>query len=167
MLDTARLYLREQTEEDLERLYQIYSSENITRYMEGLYDDREEELEFTRAYIENMYKFYGYGIWLVCLKENDEVIGRAGLSNRQVDGVNELELGYVIDEKYQGCGYAYEACTAVCEFAKEWLYVEKLVCFIEKKNIPSVRLAEKLGFYLVTEVCAGKEKIFAYYKKIL
>lgn len=167
MLDTARLYLREQTEEDLERLYQIYSSENITKYMEGLYDDREEELEFTRAYIENMYKFYGYGIWLVCLKENDKVIGRAGLSNRQVDGINELELGYVIDEQYQGCGYAYEACTAVCEFAKEQLYAEKLVCFIEKKNIPSVRLAEKLGFYPVTEVCAEKEKIFAYYKKIL
>ncbi len=135
--------------------------------MEGLYDDREEELAFTRAYIENMYKFYGYGIWVVCLKENGEVIGRAGLSNRQVDGVNELELGYVIDEKYQGFGYAYEACMAVCEFAKERLYVDKLVCFIEKKNIPSVRLAEKLGFYLVTEVCVDREKIFAYYKKIL
>lgn len=167
MLDTARLYLREQTEEDLERLYQIYSSENITKYMEGLYDDREKELEFTRAYIENMYRFYGYGIWLVCLKENDKVIGRAGLSNRQVDGVNELELGYVIDEEYQGCGYAYEACVAVCKFAKERLCVENLVCFIEKKNLPSIRLAEKLGFYFVTEVCAGKKKIFAYYKKIM
>lgn len=135
--------------------------------MEGLYDDREEELEFTRAYIENMYKFYGYGIWLVCLKENDEIIGRAGLSNRQVDGVNELELGYVIGEAYQGSGYAHEACVAVCEFAKEQLYADKLVCFIEKENIPSVKLAEKLGFYHVMDIYAEKEKIFAYYKKIL
>lgn len=167
MLDTERLYLREQTEEDLDRLYEIYSSENITRYMEGLYDNREEELEFTRAYIKNMYQFYGYGVWIVCLKENDEIIGRAGLSNRMVDGINELELGYVIGEEYQGKGYAVEVCSAICRFAKEWLCAGKLVCFMRKENIPSIRLAKKLGFDYVTEVAVEEGDIFAYYEKVL
>lgn len=161
------MYLREQTEGDLERLYEIYSSEKITRYIEGLCDDRQEELEIIKAYIENMYHFYGYGIWLICLKENDEIVGRAGLSNRMVDGENKLELGYVIDERYQHMGYALEACMAVCEFAKEQLYAEELVCLIEKENIPSASLAEKLGFDYVTDICVTKEKIFAYYKKVL
>ncbi len=123
-------------------------------------------MEFTKAYINNMYKFYGYGIWLVCLKANNKIIGRAGLSNREVDGVNMLELGYVIGEEYQSKGYAFEACNAVCEFAENTLYKNELVCFIRKENIPSVRLAEKLGFELVDYV-QSEDNVYAYYLKKL
>lgn len=161
------MYLREQTLDDLDRLYELYASEKITRYIEGLYENREEEVEFTRSYIENMYQFYGYGIWVVCLKENDEIIGRAGISNRIVDGINELELGYVIGEAYQGMGYAFEACMAICAFAKEQLYAEHMICFMEKENIPSVRLAKRLGFCYVTEVEAEEGKKLSYYRKLL
>lgn len=161
------MYLREQTLDDLDRIYELYASEKITRYIEGLYENREEELEFTRSYIENMYQFYGYGIWVVCLKENDEIIGRAGISNRIVDGINELELGYVIGEAYQGMGYAFEACVAICTFAKEQLCAEHMICFMEKENIPSVRLAERLGFCHVTEVETEEGKKLSYYKKPL
>ena len=166
MLDTDRLYLREQTIHDLDRLYEIYSSENITKYMEGLYEDYEEEYNFTLAYIKNMYNFYGYGIWLVVRKEDDEIIGRAGLSNREVDGEIKLELGYVIADEYQNYGYAYEACKAICRFVKEFLYEEEIVCFIRKENISSIKLAEKLGFkYLMNVMHEEKEYIY-YMKKI-
>ena len=55
------------TTEDLDILYEIYSYPEITRYMEDLYEDREEEEEFTRNYIKCMYHFYGYGIWAMRL----------------------------------------------------------------------------------------------------
>lgn len=147
-------------------MYEIYEPKSITRYMEALYEDRQEELKFTRAYIKNMYQFYGYGIWLVCLKDTDEIIGRAGISNREVDGENQLELGYVIGEEYQCQGYAFEACEAICEFAKKQLEAKELVCFMDKENLSSVRLAEKLGFQYMGEILA-EEKYFAYYKKKL
>ena len=164
MLDTDRLYLREQTIKDLDRLYEIYSSSNITRYMEGLYEDYEEEYNYTLAYIKNMYNFYGYGFWLVVRKEDDEIIGRAGLSNREVDGEIKLELGYVIAEEFQNQGYAYEVCKAICEFVKEFLYENEIVCVMKRENIPSIKLAEKLGFTYDTEVTNEGEN-YCYYRK--
>lgn len=160
------MYLREQTIKDLDRLYEIYSSSNITRYMEGLYEDYEEEYNYTLAYIKNMYDFYGYGIWIVVRKEDDVIVGRAGLSNREVDGETKLELGYVIAEEYQNQGYAYEICKAICGFVKKFLYENEIVCFMKKENIPSIKLAEKLGFNFVEDVINEEETYCCYKKKI-
>ncbi len=162
--------MREIQLKDLDKLYEIYAGKGITDYMEGLYKNRIKEEAFTKAYIENMYYFYGYGIWVVCLKENDEIIGRAGISNREVDNENKLELGYVIAVPYQHKKYAYEACEAICRFAKDELLAKELVCFIEKDNITSIRLAKKLKFEFVKNVqtdLGDSQKMFAYYKKIL
>lgn len=160
------MYLREQTVNDIQRMYEIYSSENITRYIENLYEDFEEEYNFTIAYINNMYNFYGYGIWAVVRKEDDIIIGRAGLSNREVDGENKLELGYIIDEQYQNQGYAYEACKAICDFVKEKLFENEIVCFIRKENIASIKLAEKLGFDFIADII-NEWGTFRYYKIIM
>lgn len=150
--------------------------------MEGLYENRVEEEEFTEAYIQNMYQFYGYGIWVVCLKENDRVIGRAGLSNRQVDGNTELELGYVIEFSEQHKGYAIEACTGILKFAKEKLDAKRVVSFIRTENVVSRKLIEKLGFQYIKDILIADgdvnhkqddannntpKKLFAYYIKIL
>ena len=51
----------------------------------------EEEKEFQRAYIENMYRYFGYGLWLVFSKETGELIGRAGLEHREYHEETELE----------------------------------------------------------------------------
>lgn len=134
--------------------------------MEGLYEDYEEEYNYTLAYIKNMYNFYGYGFWLVVRKEDDEIIGRAGLSNREVDGETKLELGYVIAEEFQNQGYAFEICEAICGFVKDLLFENEMVCFMKKENVASKKLAEKLGFIYVEDVTSEGEK-YCYYKKVL
>lgn len=142
--ETNRLILREMTVKDLPALYEIYQG-NVLHFVEPLYD-YPKELEFTENYIENMYGFYGYGLWLVIRKSDDRIIGRAGLSNRMVDGENEVELGYLIGEAYQGNGYAYEACSSILDYAFERLRLPRLICCIDKENLPSIRLAGKLDF---------------------
>lgn len=158
------MYLREIEVDDLEALYDIYSEKGMTDYIEPLYEDKSEEEKFTRAYIDNMYRFYGYGIWLVCLKENDKIIGRAGLSNREVDGENKLEIGYLIGKQYWRQGYAFEICNAICDYARDELFAEELVAFMDRKNVASIRLAEKLKFIFMGYV---SEDEMVYYKRIL
>ena len=139
----------------MDRLYEIYSEPGITEYMEGLYDDIEEEREFTREYIRHMYGFYEYGIWTVCLKDGT-VIGRAGICHREINGEMELEVGYVIAKMYQNKGYGTEAVRAAVEYAETRLEVSHLNAFIRKGNIPSVKLVEKLDFtYLMDTVLDG------------
>ena len=96
--ETERCIIRELALEDIDALFELYRDEELTKYTEPLFD-YEEEMEYQRAYINNMYRFFGYGTWLVFLKDTGELIGRAGLEHREYHGEIELELGYLIREK--------------------------------------------------------------------
>ena len=69
--------------EDVEDFYRIYADPSITRFMEGLYPDVEQEKEYVREYIEKVYTFFEFGVWTVVEKESGSVIGRAGFSYRE------------------------------------------------------------------------------------
>ena len=98
-----------------------------------------------------MYGFYGYGLWVVYDKESGNLVGRIGLENREIDGKLEVELGYVIGTKYQRKGYAYECCMKVMEYAFDELAMEGIFLCTNKNNLPSIKLAKKLGFELYAE----------------
>ena len=149
--ETDRLIIRETKVEDVEKFYEIYSEPEITAYMEDLYEDINEEIEFTKSYIENMYKFYEYGMWTVCLKDGT-IIGRAGLCHREINGELELEVGYVIDKKHQNQGYATEALNASLAYAKERLDAKSVNAFIRQGNEASVAVARNAGFKYVETV---------------
>ena len=93
--ETDRCLIRELSLSDLPALYELYDKPGMTDFVEPLYD-YETELEYQKAYIENMYGFYEYGMWLVFSKETGELIGRAGLEHD--------ELGYMIAPKFQNQG---------------------------------------------------------------
>ena len=84
-----------ETEEGIETFFELYGDGEIDKYTDQLYP-YEEEKEFQRAYIENMYRYFGYGLWLVFSKETGKLIGRAGLEHREYHEEIELELGYII-----------------------------------------------------------------------
>lgn len=142
---TKRTVIRELSLDDLDDLFRLYADDKISEFTECLYP-YEEEKTFQQAYIENMYRFYGYGMWLVFSQETGELIGRAGLEHREYDGEIELELGYVIGVKHQRQGYATEVCQAIIQIAQCMTDFSRINCLIHAGNISSIRLAEKLGF---------------------
>lgn len=146
VIETRRCFLREMTLEDLDDLYAMYQGKSITQYMEGLYEDRRKEEEYTRAYIENMYHFYGYGMWLAVDKVTGKLIGRAGLNSLQLHGKPALEMGYVIGEEFQNQGYATELCREILRFAENETGFEEVHCLIHKDNQVSIHLVQNLGF---------------------
>lgn len=144
ILETKRCIVRELELSDMDDLFSMYAEPGMTDYVEGLYE-YEEELEYQKAYIENMYRFYGYGMWLVFEKKTGTLIGRAGVEHREeLNG--EMELGYAIRTSFQHQGYAYEVCQAIVQYAGEELQAHLLHCLIEKGNVISEKLAVKLGF---------------------
>ncbi|MBR4718734.1 MAG: GNAT family N-acetyltransferase [Lachnospiraceae bacterium] len=156
VLTTERLLLREMTPEDVDRLYEIYAGEGITRYTEPLYEDKQQEIEYTKEYIKNMYEFCGYGLWLVVEKDTGRIVGRAGITGRE--GFDEAELGYVIEKERQRRGYAAEACRAIVDYAGKVLGMKGLNCFVYPENIPSVKLCKLIGFeYMENTVINGTE----------
>lgn len=162
ILETKRCYLREMTLDDIDDLFSLYDKKGVTDYIEPLYE-RTEEIEYQRAYIRNMYEYFGYGMWLVKERSTDKLIGRAGIDNRMINGQPELELGYVIDPAYQRQGYAAEVCSAILDWVHANLECSRVNCLIEEGNEASVRLARKLGF----EYCQEAKQDGKCYKRYI
>ncbi len=155
ILTTKRCIVREFCMDDLDDLFALYAGKGMTDYMEPLYE-YEKEREYEQAYIEHMYGFYGYGMWVVIDKETGALIGRMGVEHREELG-GELELGYAVAVPYQRKGYATEVCTAIISYAKEELGAPFLNCLIEEGNTVSEHLVKRLGFnYQETILLGGK-----------
>ncbi len=150
ILETERCYIREMTLNDLNDLYELYRDPVITEFTEDLYKDKEQEAAFIKAYIENQYLFYDYGMWLVFDKRTDKLIGRAGLEFRE--DFKDLELGYLIGADSRRKGYAFEVCRAILDYARAELECKSLHLFTHIQNIPSKKLCAKLGFQYKKEV---------------
>ena len=132
---------------DLPHLYELYQTLSDCPYVEPLYE-YEDEKAFTIKYIENMYGFFGYGLWLVFDKKTGELVARAGIENRSIDGQNCQELGYLVKKSWQGKHVAWEVMNHIVDIAKDRFGLEELYICTVKTNIPSIQLALKLGFTL-------------------
>lgn len=144
ILETERCLIRETTPEDVEDFYRIYSDPAITRYMENLYPEIEQEKQYIREYIEKVYTFYEFGVWTVVERVGGAVIGRAGFAYRE--GYPEPELGFIIGVPWQRRGYAEEVCRAILKYGWETLGFQQVQAMVEPENTASLRLCEKLGF---------------------
>lgn len=142
--ETDRLVLREMTETDLDFLYEMQEDEEAARFLDALDSDRDAQRQKLAAYRQQMYGFYGFGIWIVLEKESGKPVGRAGLQMRE--GFEEPELGFAVLKKYRGRGYAEEACRAVLDYAKKELELKKMRVVVDRENRKSRNLCEKLGF---------------------
>lgn len=163
---TGRCYLREMTLDDLDDLFALYAQPGITDYTEPLYERPQEE-QYTRDYIENMYRFYGYGMWLVCDRESGALIGRAGFSHQDLGDEVVLEMGYIIGVPWQRQGYATEVCEKLLAFARTNLAdFGTINCFVEPGNTASHGLMGKLAFDRAGTVTIGGKRMIRYKKAL-
>ncbi len=142
---TKRLFIRELAVSDIPDIYPIYSDPQVKKYIDNIDDYLELEMEKQKAYIQNVYSFYGFGLWGVFGKTSKKLIGRCGLETETIDGTNEIMLSYLLDSQHWGYGYALECCEAVLKYAKEQLELKRIVAVIDFDNIRSIKTAEKLG----------------------
>ena len=171
---TKRCILREICMEDMQALFDLYAEPGMTDYIEPLYP-WEQELEYEKAYIDNMYRLYEYGMWVVIEKDTGKLIGRAGLEHREypkeerleeTDKDMELEMGYAIGTAYQRKGYATEVCRAIIAYAGQNLDYPRINCLIEKENTASIRFIESIGFTFVGESKVAGTTMLRYVKEI-
>lgn len=68
------------------------------------------------------------------------------------------ELGWIIDKRYWGRGYAYEASRAVVEKCRAAMGIGKFIAYCDSENYPSRRVMEKLGMHLVEQYGGRKNR---------
>ena len=86
-----------------------------------------------------------YGLKLLKDKLTGENIGHAGLVPQVVESEQYIEVGYWVDEKYWGNGYASEIAHALINYGVNELQLPKIIALIQKGNLASEKVAVKNG----------------------
>jgi len=145
IITTDELIIKELCETDIPTLYSILAKPETQKYQTYSLPTLDTFIEEQKAYINSVYRFYGYGLWGVFLKENNDLIGRCGIQSNTINGHDEIELGYELEPSYYGFGYGYESCKSIIAYAFNHLYITRIVARIHCLNSASINLAIKLG----------------------
>jgi RimJ/RimL family protein N-acetyltransferase len=164
ILETSRLILRHQQLSDLDSLYALYCDLDVRKYIPDAprtYEEAREELEW---HMNGHPKRPELGLWATIHKETDKFIGRCGLLPWTIDGQDEVEVAYLISKAYWGQGLGTEAAQAILDYGFEKLHLSRLICLIDKNNLVSIKVAEKIGMAFEKE---GKDEMgpFLLYSK--
>jgi RimJ/RimL family protein N-acetyltransferase len=144
ILETDRLILQWVTLEDAGVILALLNEPSFIR---NIGDRGVRTLEEARNYILNRmaasYEKYGFGMYLVVIKETGAPAGICGLVRR--DGLDDVDIGYAFLPQHWSKGYATESALAVKEYAKNTVGLERLVAITDPANQGSVRVLEKIG----------------------
>lgn len=140
-IQTERLLLRGWRQSDFEIYAAYYSDEETARFVGGQMT-RDKAWRHMAAIVGH-WELKGFGIWAVEEKSSSDLVGCIGLW--EPEGWPELELGYWLVGSAHGKGYATEAGLRARTFAYKELGAATLVSYIDPKNVPSMRVAERMG----------------------
>ena len=146
-LTTPRLVLRQMSDRDTERLFQLRSDPTVNKFIGR---KLAEELPEATAFISRINGSIKSGstvYWAICLRADSELIGTICLWNFSGD-TRVAELGYELMPSFQGQGIMDEAVKLVLNFASAELKLEGLEAFTHKENLPSIHLLERNHFQL-------------------
>lgn len=150
ILATERLWLREIVPADVDDMLAIWANPEAMRWYPKTLE--RDELLALMERNQKRYDQYGHGLWGVILPGENTFIGGCGPVWQEVDGVDELEIGYQFNPKYWGQGFATEAARACMNYAFEKLQAQRLISMIRPENLPSRRVAERNGLQIEKEV---------------
>jgi ribosomal-protein-alanine N-acetyltransferase len=143
ILETERLRLREFVPQDADALAAVLGDPVAMQYYPAPFDRKEVE-EWIGRNIQR-YRREGYGLWAMLLKDSGDLIGDCGCALQEVEGRNEVEVGYHVRRDLWSKGYATEAALACMEYAFVRLGATRVISMIRPKNLQSRRVAEKNG----------------------
>ncbi len=143
VLETPRLSLREMTWEDLDFLATLLGDPEVMRHYPK--PCTRDEAAAWLGRVLDRYANDGYAFWLVSDRSNGQPLGQVGLLKQIVEGVEESEIGYLIHAPFWRQGYASEAAAAVRDYAYDALGKRRLISLIRPANIPSQRVALRIG----------------------
>lgn len=149
-LTTDRLLLREFTEDDWPRVREYQLDPMYLRYYPWTPKDRSPEAvrDFVAGFMSYRTESPRTRYQLaVTLKPEGVLIGNCGIRRSSADQTT-ADLGYELDPKYWGRGYASEAAEAMVSFGFSRLGLHRIEATCVADNLGSIRILEKLGMRL-------------------
>lgn len=145
ILKTERLIFRKITEADAEFILDLLNQSSFIKYIG---DRNVRTLEQAALYIKNKmtisYHQYGFGMYLVELKETETPIGVCGFVKRE--SLPDADIGFAFLQEVVGKGFGFESAEAILKYGKNEFGFERVLAIASQNNHASHKLLEKLGF---------------------
>jgi len=149
---TASLILREFTKDDVPKVHAMSLESGMWEWIPDQVFRSEKHAGEVLDYLISQYgdlQSPAKAPWVlgVCLRHSGKLIGHVGLSPLR----GHAEIGYAIEEKEQGRGYATQAVSAMAKWGHETFGLVKVLGVVASSNGGSCRVLEKSGFALAQE----------------
>ncbi|MCS0673521.1 GNAT family N-acetyltransferase [Cytobacillus firmus] len=143
-INTERLILRKFTDSDLNDMYEIYSDEEVNKFLPWFpFQSIAETKEYLDSKIYKKYKQEIAYFHAIEEKAGHKVIGYIGVSGiKEEEG--SAELGYGILKGYWGKGIATEASKAILQRLKQDGF-KFIIATHDVNNVGSGKVLEKSG----------------------
>ena len=142
--ETERLIIRPMSLEDADLILELYNMPNFIKFIG---DRNIRNLEDAENYIQSkflpQFEKLGFGNYLIVLKEGNQKIGGVGIFERE--GLDIVDIGFSVLEKFEGKGYMFEAAQKVKSIGMNDFGLKKVSAITTKDNISSQKLIERLG----------------------
>ena len=148
--ETKRLYLCKLRQNDFNALFSFLSDpQTMYAYEHGF------SAEEVQALIDKQLQSYAvnnFGLWAVILQKTEKCIGLCGITLQAYKEKTVPELGYIFQKEYWHQGYAAESALACKDYAFQNLQLNQIYAIIRNSNIPSQKLAERLGMQKIDSI---------------
>lgn len=141
ILFTERLILRAPTAEDFDGWAAFQADEASARFVGGV-QPRSVAWRGLCAMI-GAWAVRGFAMFSMIERDSGRWIGRTG--PWQPEGWPGTEVGWGVLPEFAGRGYAHEAAVASIDYAVDVLGWIDIIHTIDPENLPSIRLAQRLG----------------------
>jgi RimJ/RimL family protein N-acetyltransferase len=141
--ETERLIIREMQSSDVSDMLRLHSHPRVRQYTGDPSIFSFEEIQRKIQEKIEEYKRYGYGRWVIVLKEGMQFAGWAGLS--YLPEFEEIDIGYRFLPEFWGRGLATEASKAILKYGFEDLKLQRIIAMAVEENVASVRVMQKIG----------------------
>ncbi len=144
ILETQRLVVRKISTDDAEFILELLNQPSFLRFIG---DKGVRNIADAIQYIQNgplaSYERFGFGQYLVELKESSLPIGMCGLLKRE--SLPDVDIGFAFLPSFWSQGYAFETAAAVMDYGRSTLGLRRIVAITSPDNAASARLLEKIG----------------------
>jgi [ribosomal protein S5]-alanine N-acetyltransferase len=141
---TPRLLLQRMRAEDLDDLTRMHLDPRVMATLGGVRSPT-ETTEWLGRQLDHWAR-HGFGLWMARERQSGRFAGRGGLHHVEIEGRDEVEVGYSFLAEFWGCGLATELARASVRVAFDILHLPEIVCFTMTTNHASQRVMQKAGF---------------------
>ncbi|HZH12971.1 MAG TPA: GNAT family N-acetyltransferase [Archangium sp.] len=138
MFTSERLLIRAWKESDAEAFYELTQDEGFNLHPINIY--RQESIDTAREWIRKV-----KGKLAVFEKVSGKLIGMGGLAPWTWEGEELFDITYRLRESAWGKGYGWELAEALVNHGFRELGLDQITATIAPDNLPSKKIAEKLG----------------------